>query len=199
LTGLLSVIFSDFLCQPIVGHDIGAKAGINLATLTDSDGNLKLGFHAGGFAEFTISDRIAIQPELLYSTQGVSFSVRRVDFDFNLNYINLPVLLKINIAEGLKAEVGTQVGFLLSSEFEAEESGQSASISLKKGTKSIDVSAVVGLSYTFAEKFVVGARYNLGFTKVYDNAKVAELLGDDIMGDSKSKNDVIQINLGYKF
>ncbi|MDR2650870.1 MAG: PorT family protein [Prevotellaceae bacterium] len=179
---------------------VGAKAGVNLSTLSDmDDAKFKLGFHVGGFAEFAISDRIAIQPELLYSTQGTSFSeslteegiTATADVNFNLSYINLPVLLKVKLAEGLNIEVGPQVGFLLSAKTKTEVNVLGISASKTEDVKSIcnslDVAAAAGLSYTFAEKFVVGARYTLGLTKLNKN------------GDASVKNGVIQVSFGYKF
>ncbi|MDR2064327.1 MAG: PorT family protein [Prevotellaceae bacterium] len=166
----------------------GAKAGVNLSTITDaSDTELKFGFHVGGFAEFTITDVIGIQPEILYSTQGAND--KNSDGGISLGYINVPVLLKVKLVEGLSAEVGPQVGFLLSSKAESED----VSISMKDYTNSLDVSAAVGLSYTFAEKFVVGARYNFGLTKIYKESENFDLDG------AKPKNSVIQISFGYKF
>ncbi|MDR2292500.1 MAG: PorT family protein [Prevotellaceae bacterium] len=162
---------------------VGAKAGGNLATITDENAKFKLGFHIGGFAEFTIADRIAIQPELLFSTQGAS--IKNVDnASLNLSYLNVPVLLKVKLTEGLSAEVGPQVGFLLSAKSTGEESRD-----LKERCKTLDFTAVAGLSYTFAEKFVVGARYNFGLTNVYKETE----------DDSKLKNSVIQVSFGYKF
>jgi opacity protein-like surface antigen len=178
----------------------GAKAGANLSTITDdNDAKLKFGFHVGGFAEFAINDRIAIQPELLYSNQGATSSLTRTiegievngDQTINLNYINLPVLLKINLVEGLSAEVGPQVGFLLSAKSKVEVSAlgfsQTTSESIKDQCKTLDISAVLGLSYTFVEKFVVGARYGFGLTKLNKE------------GTDKPKNSVIQVSFGYKF
>jgi opacity protein-like surface antigen len=162
----------------------GAKAGVNLSNLTDfEDSKLMFGFHVGGFAEFAISDRIAIQPELLYSTQGAK--AKGQDASLNLDYINVPVLLKINLVEGLSAEIGPQVGFLISSK--AKRGGESASF--KDFSKSLDVTAALGLSYTFVEKFVVGARYGFGLTKAFKDEAEA----------GKSKNSVIQVSFGYKF
>ena len=50
----------------------GVKGGLNIATLTGDvqDASTKVGFHVGGFAEIKVSDKFAVQPELLFSTQG---------------------------------------------------------------------------------------------------------------------------------
>jgi hypothetical protein len=172
--------------------NIGVKAGANLSDLSDvKDSKMKIGFHVGGFAEFVISERISIQPELLFSTQGTGYTESyqgiNVDVSLNVNYINVPVLLKVNIAGGLSAEVGPQVGFLLTAKTKAEAMGVSSTEDLKDECKTLDVSLPIGLSYTFAEKFVVGARYAFGLTNLNKD------------GSSKIKNNVIQVSFGYKF
>ncbi len=50
--------------------------------------------------------------------------------------------------------------------------------------KSVDFSIPVGLSYEY-NNFQLDARYKWGLTKVFEN--------------SKTKNSVFQITLGYKF
>ncbi|MDR2065913.1 MAG: PorT family protein [Prevotellaceae bacterium] len=188
----------------------GAKAGVNLSTFTNTeDAKMKFGFHAGGFAEFMISNRISIQPELLYSTQGAIYSysysyldeneeddIINVDVDetINLDYINLPVLLKVKLIEGLSLEVGPQIGFLLSAKNKLEEKENGVKVlseteDIKDQYKTFDVTAVLGLSYTFAEKFIAGVRYNFGLTTVIKQAEE----------NHNPKNGIIQISLGYKF
>jgi hypothetical protein len=51
----------------------GAKAGVNFASVGGEDvPNLegKTGFHIGGLVEILFTEKLGIQPEILYSTQG---------------------------------------------------------------------------------------------------------------------------------
>ena len=110
-----------------------------------------------------------------------------MNYDSFWYYINIPVLLKINIVEGFSAEIGPQIGFLIGARWKEKEDG----VLVNSGSETdysntIDVTALAGLSYTFAENFVVSARYGLGLTRIYK-------------GDDKRKNSVIQLSLGYKF
>ena len=192
---------------------IGIKAGANLSTFTNNDTSypkmkMKFGFHVGGFAEFVMNDRISIQPELLYSAQGTILSGADIyeydehdnpiltkpipiSWSCSLGYINVPVLLKINIpeiAKGFSAEIGPQIGYLVSATsilIEVESGKELEFADIKEVCKYIDVTAVVGLSYTFAENFIVHARYGLGLTTIIDIPY--------------AKNSVIQLSLGYKF
>ena len=77
--------------------DFGVKLGANFATLNDaSNASNKTGFVGGVFANLKFG-KIGIQPELLYSQQGAEFDA----FDFDLNYINVPVMLKYYLIGGL--------------------------------------------------------------------------------------------------
>ncbi|MDR0754138.1 MAG: PorT family protein [Prevotellaceae bacterium] len=161
--------------------EFGVKAGLNLAQEYTEDANTtaRIGLHAGVFAEFFISNRLGLQPELLYSMQGGKDNTGTDKLD----YINLPVILKIYVLNrDLSIDVGLQAGYLLS-----------ANTSFKSGTdldiyercNKFDVAVAFGASYKFAEKFHVGLRYNIGTIKI---AKTLE-----------HRNRVSQLYVGMKF
>ena len=186
----------------------GVKAGLNLSTLTGDvayyDVKSKAGFHVGGFAEFKITDKFAVQPELLYSTQGgkISFSSSD-DFsytndkrDIKLGYLNLPVMAKYYIIPGLSVEAGPQVGFLLSAKNEyqiyssvSEDLSGSGEEDIKDDSKSVDFGFNLGAGYEFTENIFVQARYNLGLSSI----------NEDSDSDIDVKNGVLQLSFGYKF
>lgn len=53
----------------------GAKAGLNLSTITGGNlsGGSRVGFHVGGLAEIGLTEKFAVQPELLLSMKGASY------------------------------------------------------------------------------------------------------------------------------
>ncbi|MDP3946883.1 MAG: porin family protein [Lutibacter sp.] len=162
----------------------GAKAGLNVANLSGdiSDNKSLIGFNVGVFAEITLADSFYLQPELLYSTQGATFDESSLDFsaDLNLNYINIPIMFKYDVANRFYLEAGPQVGFLVMAEVLDQD--------VKDEFESIDFGANFGLSYGFTEKLFAQARYNIGLTNIAkDN------------GDDKISNAVLSFSLGYKF
>ena len=169
----------------------GVKGGLNIATLGGDaeDAKSLVGFHVGGFAEIKLSDKFAIQPELLYSTQGAKFEGTDgdADYDDKLDYLNIPVMAKYYVAEGFSLEAGPQIGFLLS----AKEDGED----VKDFYKSIDFGVNFGAGYDFTENLSAGVRYNLGLSNIYDFPEEAE----DFFGDVKGNNSVFSISVGYKF
>ncbi len=66
----------------------GAKGGLNLATLNGKDADdvkMKVGFNLGLVGEYAFNEKMAIQPELLFSAQGaddedVKDGARKIDF-----------------------------------------------------------------------------------------------------------------------
>jgi uncharacterized protein (UPF0128 family) len=152
------------------GVDLGIKAGINFAELTDaSDLDNKTGYTFGLFAGIKFSDKIGIQGDLLYSAQGVD--------DIDLNYVNVPIVLRYFIISKLNVQVGPQFGFVVDDNVKDVFKNTAES-------KTFDLSGIVGLGYDLPLGFRVEGRYNFGFSDAVDN------LG---------KNSVLNLSVGYSF
>ena len=189
----------------------GAKAGLNVSTITGGylSGATRVGFHVGGLAEIGLNDKFAIQPELLLSMKGASYdSVGFFGFDatpaadVNLTYIDLPIMAKYYVIEGLSVEAGPQVGFLMSAKgltYDEVNDTYDTKGDVKDEFKSIDVAFNIGAGYKLKNGIMFQARYSLGLT---DISEAPEVDPDDIFGtsaDYKEKNNVIQISVGYQF
>lgn len=192
----------------------GAKAGLNLSNLSFSEGSdpdSKIGFHLGGFAEIGISDKFAIQPELLFSTQGAKTEESESYSSFgnyysyneenkiNLSYINLPVIAKFYVIKSLALEAGPQVGFLVGAKYKYEwfenDNGDvisgSGSRDAKKDIKGTDFSFNFGASYNFTNNLFAGLRYNVGLSDINEH--------QDSYDRNDVKNNVLSLSVGYKF
>jgi len=162
----------------------GVKAGLNFATLGGDDvDELEgvTGLNIGAVAEFGLSEKFSIQPEVIYSTQGASLD----DETLELDYINVPVLAKYYVFEGFSLEAGPQLGFNINSQYEFEGETED-----EDDIKTVDIAAALGLGYKLPMGIFFQARYNLGITDVYD-----EIEGTQI----DAKNNVFQFSVGYKF
>jgi hypothetical protein len=161
----------------------GAKAGLNLSSLANAEGaKTQVGFHVGGYATISVSDKFAVQPELLYSAQGAKFE----GGSLNLSYINIPVMAKFNVADKFNLEVGPQVGLLMS----ATQKFSGGSLDVKEGYKTMDFGLNFGAGYDVAENINVGLRYCLG---------LSQLEKELATGQTATKNTNIQLSLGYRF
>ncbi|WP_395049912.1 porin family protein [Flavobacterium sp.] len=156
---------------------LGVKAGINYANYSGSSiqTDAITSYHGGLVAEIKLLDKFAIQPELLYTTQGATYKTALGDFKNELGYIAIPVLAKIYLGKSLSLEFGPQASFLLS-----EKNNFDAS-----NSNTFDFAVDGGLGLKLTKHIFIEGRYVLGLTEVSTNAQ--------------SKNSVLQLSAGLMF
>ena len=144
---------------------LGLKGGINLSTLNgdaiSSNIDGRTGYHIGAVAQLSLAG-FALQPELIYSAQGID--------DLDIDYLNLPVLVKFKFAKIFSLEAGPQFGFAIN---DSSDLGD---------PESFDLSGAVGAGVEIS-KFFAQIRYNIGFT--------------DVLKDLDSKNATFQLSVGH--
>ena len=187
---VLSLIFIVVVMTSKAQIQYGAKAGLNIATWkgehADDIGEREshLHIHAGVLVNIPITDRINVQPELLYSGEGVKYDFYYVDADRQkLGYLNIPVLVQYNHPLGFFAETGPQVGLLLS----AKLGDGKIFVDNKDDFKKTDLKWILGVGFKSKYGAGINIRYNMGLVELYDEA------------DLKVKNSVIGIGLFYMF
>ena len=191
----------------------GAKVGLNISNFSGDVAESKslIGAQLGGFAEIGISDKFAIQPELVFSMQGAKTEYSESDVDYSyseeskskLNYLNVPILAKYYVADKFALLAGPQFGFLISAkenyDFSETSMGTtdagSESIDTKDFYKTLALSFNIGTAYSITENIFVDARYNLGLSSI--TKSFTDEFGDSFSADIK--NNVIQFSVGYKF
>ena len=180
---------------------LGAKGGVNFSSFAGDgfdafdDPEGRTSFHIGAFAEIPLSERFSIQPEVLYSGQGFDLVSREGadDTEVQLDYINVPVMAKVYLIEGLYAEAGPQIGFNVKNEIDSDpDDAGSGEIAINEDAiNDIDFSVGVGAGYRFNNGLFLNARYNFGLTDVFNN--------EDLLIDSDAKNSVFAVSAGYSF
>ena len=159
----------------------GIKAGANFAnqngdTPPEFESKESItSYHAGLLAEVKLFDSFAIQPELLYSTQGATYKDAVEEFKNELGYLSIPVLAKFYLSKSLSLELGPQASFLLSekNDFDVEDA------------ETFEFGVVGGLGLNITKNLFVQARYGLGLTEASKNADI--------------KNSTIQLSAGLMF
>ena len=172
------------------GVAFGIKAGPSFYNLNGDDtedGDMKTGFHAGIFVNIPLSSMFSFNPELLYNTEGSKIEEGGDKLTFNLNYINLPLMLQYNNPGGFYAEAGPQIGFLMSAKAKYEISGVEDEEDVKDELKGTSFSLGIGAGYDLPGGFGFGARYNLGLSSIGE------------ADDDDTKSSGFQISLRYKF
>lgn len=181
VTVLLVAISMNMQAQLV---KFGIKAGVNYANQTGSEITVNntnyqtdaiTSYHAGLIAEIKLVDSFAIQPELLYSTQGATYKNAGEEFRNELGYLSIPVLAKINLNKFVSLEVGPQASFLLSERNNFDV----------KDANTFDFAVVGGLGLNITKNLFIQGRYGLGLT--------------DASKDAQVKNSVVQVSAGIKF
>ena len=175
----------------------GIKGGVNMSYLGgDSDGNFSLTFgtridaHFGGLVEIPLSEKFALQPEVLYSSEGSDYSILfGPSYELKLNYIRVPVLAKYYIIEGLSVELGPSFGFLISAKRDGYNYEEGEDDDELKKYKSFDTAIAIGASYRLPMGIFFSLRFNAGLMDINDRD------GFDI----KNQMNVFQISTGYSF
>ncbi|RTY89663.1 porin family protein [Flavobacterium sp. GT3R68] len=158
--------------------NFGVKAGVNVASLSSSDSSTLIGFHFGGLAEFTvITEKLSLQPEVLFSTQGAKNDTG----DLKLNYITVPVMFKYYFLDYFSVEAGPRVGFLISA--------KDGDLDVKDSFNAIDFGVDAGVNYDITTKIFAQLRYDYGVIEVQKGVP---------SGEDGSKNGVIQVSVGVK-
>jgi hypothetical protein len=155
----------------------GLKAGLSFADFSGTDSSAwaqkvtddssgaiqsKAGFVGGGFLSVGAGGSWTIQPEALYVMKGSKYSSTNVSGNVNLNYFEIPVLLKLNLLP-VKAPVSPFIfaGPSFSVITSAERTGPNGTLDIKSHVNSSDYGFVFGAGLDNS-KFSLDARYDVG-------------------------------------
>jgi len=207
------VLCTLLLCATVAAQTdkvkIGVKAGLNISSLTSDENELdssdKTGFTAGIMAEIPLAKNFSIQPEVLYSQQGMKFSYSDVDVQnshykstIGLNYLNIPVMLKYYVVKGLSVQAGPQIGILLKANNKYQDNflgyENHETFNLSDYANGIDTAVNFGLGYQFKNKFYTDLRYTISYSDIFKDASA-----NTYIINSDMKNRVFQITIGYFF
>lgn len=147
------------------------------AIFSDWATNSRLGLAVGGFVTFALGPNFSLQPELLYVMKGVGYEREADRWKFNLNYIDLPVLLKYRFATTGSARPNLFAGPVVSAALSAkivsyvgpDWEPQEADISY--GVRDLDFGLAIGGGLDFAMSggtLTVDVRYVLPLTRWSD-------------------------------
>src|SRR5215217_6166896 len=100
---LTSVVLASFAVQA-QDINVGLKGGLNLSSIdnnTTANFSNRLGYHAGLLVHIPVTPQIAVQPEVIYSSQGAKYTVGNgQEHSLGLNYVNIPVMVQAKVGRG---------------------------------------------------------------------------------------------------
>ena len=184
-------------------QSLGARVGVNFSNIIKTgDSNFKTdfkpGLHAGITLDIPIVDRLSFAPELMYSqkgykNEGSTLFGEENEYSVTTNFVEIPILLKINAANGFNIHLGPQVSFLTST----TESFKSGSDEYRRKIREENdvlkkniLGGVIGAGFGVGARTTLVARYAIDFQKNNE---------DGSPETPQYKNQVIQLGLGLRF
>ncbi len=196
--GFVLVIMVIFLVYPIhaqVSLKKGFHAGLNIADLSgddvlDNHESFKTA-NAGLFLQFKLLNLIALQPEINYTQRGAVFKEGSITNTVKLDYVQIPVLLKIKfpILGILPTSIfgGPSIAFNTRAKVKTEGAGSSFQVDIKDNIKDVETGAVAGVGLEFG-MLMLDARYTVGLGTIDNSSDNLDI-----------KNRVISFNAGLIF
>jgi len=198
----LLLIVAAFTSVSLAQMQIGLKAGLNISNISGDDAgspDSKTGFAGGLFFMYKFSNMFAIQPEVYYTMKGAkekeSFGGETVEATVSLDYIEIPLLLKLLIPiQGSSINpvifAGPAVGINTTAKAKLEAGGESFEEDIED-VKSTDFGLVFGGGVGFPvgkNELGFDVRYILGLSTIDDSAEAFDV-----------KNGVINFNVYFGF
>ena len=180
------LLFSFWVSASLLAQvSVGVKAGAALSGHA-SEGIgmgrsefIKPTFLGGLYVSVPLSDKLSLQPEVLYSRKGNQSSSSNSSFlqRFNIHYINVPIMLQYQVLNRLTVELGPEFSYLLSTgishglftEFVSLSDNPSPQELLLASYRDLDVALNLGLGYQIWNRWSVNLRYNLGVLDISDD------------------------------
>ncbi len=214
-------IILTMMMIPVINAQVkyGIRTGVNFAKwqgddlqiiedlIDKTDGYLvtkgKTGFHAGGYVNIPISETFSFEPGLQYSKKGYSI---KGDLQINAlkilginagaqvqsHYIDIPLVLKAKLVQGLNVYAGPQVSYLARSTLNAKLGVLGISIfnkgiGITERLNKVDLGLTGGIGYQFDNGLNIQAGYDYGLSKLDKNDNYS------------AYNRVVKVSVGFTF
>jgi hypothetical protein len=216
---LAAILFFIGVAKVNAQLNYGINAGLNRSTWKgDAVGSLqnlvelsngiittspRNGFYAGGFLEMPLGGKISLQPGVYYSQKGYALKGNLVTdkFDFlgvtaraqlQSHYIDIPLVLKAEVAPGLQVYAGPQLSYLVKNDLRMDAgllgfSIVNTNMDVTEQFNRADIAVTGGASYTFDNGFLINAGYDHGLSRLDKNSNF------------KSYNRTFKVGVGFRF
>ncbi|SDD14322.1 Outer membrane protein beta-barrel domain-containing protein [Algoriphagus faecimaris] len=162
----------------------GVRAGLSSSNFSNTNFNANVGIHVGGYYTILASEFFSVEPGIQFSQKGFETidPPTSNEVDERLNYVEVPVLVRLNFIPAVNVFAGPQFGALVSRKRTEEGNNQTST----EPVKGYDISGVVGLQALLPRGFNLQVSYDLGLTSV-------NYFGQD------AKNQALKLSIAYDF
>ena len=180
------------------------KDVVDLAGVLSTEANV--GFHVGPSMSIAVNDQLTFETALLFSKKGYKIRGKLTEEDgqllnlLNLNvrvtqnayYIDLPVVAKYKVTEGLSIFGGAQFSYLISNELDLKAgilgfNVLNKQLDIMQNFRKMDVGLSAGVGYDFKNGMNISASYDWGLTSLDKNSNFDAF------------NRVAKVSIGYTF
>ena len=183
-TFLVIVLLTSLFAFQEAKAQFGIRAGVSFSNFDGFDFESRTGMHAGFYYGIPVLDKIVIEPAFLYSQKGykASATASQEAITENINYFDVPVLIRYKVLDGLNIFAGPQASVVATRK--REEGGDvQTSTEIIRG---YDLGALVGVGLNLPLGLNAQVSYDLGMTNLnYFNFDV--------------KNRVFKFSVGKSF
>lgn len=179
---IIFVFFVFFFSNSVASQGFGIRGGVNFSTVSGGEipevGSVT-GYYGGVYYQMSIiKDLFYFQPELQYTSQGFSITSDDIKTDYSLDYVTVPLILRVYFLKLFSFEAGPQLGFNVNDSFDVEDlNGETV--------ESFDPTLALGLNINLPLHISIDFRYVYGFNEVISN--------------TEEKNQVFQTGVSFRF
>ena len=184
------------------------KIGFTLADISHLQTKVRSGANVGLGAEYLFPNEIAaVETGVYYAMQGAyikgTVAGHYLTTFLKNDYLNIPVLAKAYVYNGINVFVGPQFSFNVKDKITMEYGGKElGKVNTTDFVENFDLAIMMGVGYQFESGLFVNANYNLGLLAVFkeDNFTISgENAAHTITDGLSTRNRVFQINAGWRF
>ncbi|RZS98404.1 porin family protein [Cecembia calidifontis] len=158
----------------------GVRAGANISNFQGFDFQSRIGMHLGAYYGYEFNSDFSIEPGIFYSQKG--FKSNSLEIKENVNYLDIPVLVKYHFEDVFNVFAGPQGSLTLSRNYK-EGDFNSKNTGVLRG---YDLAAVIGAGVKLPYDLNVQLSYDLGLLSLN-------------YFDQNVKNRVFKISVGKSF
>jgi hypothetical protein len=168
---------------------LSLRGGLNFSSIggeNSEDAKIKPGFHLGIFGSMPITKTYSLKSGLSFSLKGARTTTDSQITNYNLHYLDIPILARKNILPYVNLIAGPQISYLLGSRTRIKDNGQILIEGSTEGLYRLDLGIHLGADYDMQNQLSVGLGFDWG------------LLSLDKEGNSKTYNRVFKLTLAYQ-
>lgn len=184
------------------------KIGFTLADISHLQTKVRSGANVGLGAEYLFPNEIAaVETGVYYAMQGAyikgTVAGHHLTTFLKNDYLNIPVLAKAYVYNGINVFVGPQFSFNVKDKITMEYGGKElGKVNTTDFVENFDLAIMMGVGYQFESGLFVNANYNLGLLAVFKEDEftiTGENAAHTITDGLSARNRVFQISAGWRF